>query len=224
MSYEVAFKGFKFSTKSDNISKYALWKSLIVFKGNREKLARWKRQLYHQRISSRGDIDNSIKEFIDQLRREKHPAKVDLKDGWQPQQARFFLADRNLETAHYESLGTELYSASSLPLDLDNEVLSSNVTFHIYGTRDIVNCLKLRLDVNYKITEKDAIGKLLEVAELLNRNALGAELPSKIRNAFYCKRSASVFLKGKLLTVSFEEWPESVFGEFEVTYKISTPD
>lgn len=182
MSYETAFIGFRFSTNSNELSKYALWKSLTAFRGNREKLSRWKRQLNYQDICSKADISNSIKNFKLQLYREANPEPVDLKDGWQPQQARRLLEAMGLKTSHYECHGTDNYSASSQPLEIDNEVLPNNVTFHIYGNRDVVDRLKLRLDVNYKNTEKEAIQKLIEVADHLNKASLNGGLAPRYRH------------------------------------------
>lgn len=178
-TYQTVLIKLRFSIKRKPVELYARLAALLAFNFRINLLERWASNVALLNISSVRDVNQSIGQIFKMVAREKNPPKVDRSEGWSPYEAKDFLISEGIKTRHYHPVDPEddqeWFCCSDL-VEIDQGLFPNNIAFYLDGNERAVKSLKLKLNVNAPEYASEAHAKLLSVAEVLVRKALGLEL------------------------------------------------
>ncbi len=184
----------------NDVIKYAKYQSLLSFNFKTSLLRRWFDLVVRKRPDTKKEIDTTILEIKSILKREENPIEVSKDKGWSPYNARLFLEDEGLKTGHYKELYDGEWFASAPPLDIEN-ILLTNIDYHIDGNRDIATTLKVKLNVFLLENEEIAVNYFFPIADKLCQKALGIELNKELEDAIFDREDVEIMIDSKKCSV-----------------------
>ncbi|HEY9283221.1 MAG TPA: DUF4339 domain-containing protein [Pyrinomonadaceae bacterium] len=144
-------------------------------------------------------------------------------EGWQPGNACMFLSHiSGLQTRGYKDLFEGEYSCSSGYKNIGGgSLLSNNIAFYANGSANVVNELKLVLNVHQRQDAKDAHRVLASYSEELTMKALSISLPGEVKNTISSGRTGQWSLGGAKAEVKRDDWPTG--RGYELHYVLRRP-
>ncbi|SEB79231.1 hypothetical protein SAMN05216452_3194 [Nitratireductor aquibiodomus] len=140
-SIQISRKTFQ----SDELKAYARKRFFSCFFLRPWLLRRAIRQFHSLPAETTNDVDQIIRDIRKHEKETQNPPEVDESQGWSPYKAREFLANVGLRTGDYHTgYGGEEWWASSLPMDLDEQLLPNTVSFYVEGVKGLATILKLK--------------------------------------------------------------------------------
>ena len=185
-TYQTVFARLSFSIKDKPVQVYAKLSALLVFNFRIGLLNRWATNVARRNVSSIADVNQSIRQIFSMLKRERNPPSVDSSEGWSPYEAKDYLLSEGIKTRHYHPVepeeGHEWFCASDF-VEFGEGLWRNNIAYYLNGNERAVKSLKLQLNVNSPEQASEAHAKLLLVAGVLIRQALGLEIKDVLEQA-----------------------------------------
>lgn len=224
MRYETNFIRLKFALKDPTLEKFARKEAFIQFGFKIKDLERWATSLFRIPLTSKEDITASISEIKRLKKIEKNPPEIDINIGWSPYKAKAFLISEAIETGHYRDTGEDEWMACSNYVQLNDAILSNNISYYVEGDNQVVNKLKLSLAVYSPEAAEAAHLRLLNAATVLYYSALGKSLPSEIERAIKLGLNNDTADGNKKITVAKNNWPEHKLNGYDMKFKIEVEE
>lgn len=217
ISYEVAFIGLHAALQDRRLYMLAQKKAILHFKFRVKEFVRWKNSLFIHSIRTKEELMSSLKKMKELNKIETNPPDVDTNMGWSPYMAKDFLKNAGIETGFYNNYGDGEWQASSDLIYLnDNQVISSCISYYVIGNSELVNKLKLTLTVHYPVAEIVARKKLLDLMELLHREAFGLGLSEELKQSIQIGRDLISFDENKKVSVLKKTWNGHKVGGYHL--------
>lgn len=145
MTYEMMFKRISFWLKDRALLRYAKIRSVVTFGIDVDALSLWCDSLAHQKmnISTRKDIDESLRAAIKNKINEKVREQVAAEAGWNPFDAKDFLKQEGLVCRHYKAI-YDGWGAESNFLKA-GETQFSTISYYVTGNESAAKSLRLKL-------------------------------------------------------------------------------
>lgn len=205
MAYENATISMKVRFDDTRLRHYATLRALIVFGGRIELMRRFKRSMNLADRLDRQTIDRTIREVWTVYRREQNPPYVPREEGWSPFTAQRLLERHDLKTNDYHRLVDD-WIADTPPIDVDDGMFPSRMTYCIYGTEGVVTMLKLSLNADLMGTPDVADERFWSVAEDLLHEALGGDAVDEFRRLLRGQDSGEFTIDGAAITLFRQDW------------------
>lgn len=159
----------------------------------------WFEYIKHKKIKNHSDLLESIYHTKKQISRQRNPPAVDLKLGWSPYLAQYFLKTCNLNTYEYSYIYDEIwFCTGSLYLE------KASITYCITGNENYALQLSLELFLyDIKHEEKHFL-TFMEILKTLIRNCLNTPLPKEIEEKIINKESTSKQVNEKQILFTYE--------------------
>jgi len=170
--YEDTFTLLSRKVKNPSLRRYIVWKALVTFGLQKSDLEEWKSYLLQQKISTRSQVNETIKFLQDQKKLEKKPVNVPSEKGWSPYTAKNFLASKSVSTGLYKPVFEDEWHACSPYIKLDNSFLANNIAYYISGNKNEATSLKLVANIHNPGLSTEAISMFLQYAQVLYENAI----------------------------------------------------
>lgn len=217
LAYERAFLNLKRNTGNEAVWRFARWQAIRSFWFRARQMERWAHTTFLKRLSSEEEVRESIADFKALIAEEASPIEVPSDQGWSPQLAKDFLAKNGLKTGYYNRLYDDEWFSSSNYLELGDGILSNNIAYYVSGSRTAVTSLKLKLNVNEPDDEEAAIVQFVELAEVLLKNALSANVSTNLGELIRDGKLAETEIAGRVVSVRREDWHRGKTGQYDVT-------
>lgn len=214
--YNIAL-GYKFQNKK--LFRFAKRQAFLKFNVDVKSFDRWRNTLYRDRLTTRKEVLDSIKELKRLQATEKNPPIVDENIGWSPYAAKDYLVIKGISTRFYTNGYDDTWFASSDYIKLDEELAGNTITYFIEGNETIATTLSLVLNINNTKNSEEAIKKFAEYASFLYTMALKATLPKQIEKALI-KCEDSTTTNGKIdIIVKKENWHSQ--GKYSLLFSLN---
>lgn len=221
-SYEQVFVRLKFSIKNKYYRHLAKLYAVILFNVRMSLLDRWSYQVAKENVASHADLIATFKYIYKVRSAERKPKEVSIDLGWSPYRAKDFLVQEGFETGFYNRSYDEEWFASSRMVEFGGGLLADNIAYYTEGTEDIVNTLKIKVNVNDASRSEEARNKLIELGNALCIQSLGDQLPEQIGNAIVNGKDHSEWLENKKITLFIEKWDGHKFDGYDLKLVISS--
>ncbi|MBQ0319498.1 hypothetical protein [Enterobacter asburiae] len=219
-SYEQAFIKVDISIKNKIYKRLAKIYAIVIFNFRTKTLERWASQLFKFNIESHSELLNTFKFIFRMVSNEKTPKQVSNELGWSPYVAKNFLASEGLSTGFYNSYLQDEWLASSPMIEVSDGVMPNNIAYYIEGSEDIVNVLKVKVNVNDSQRSAQATERLMKVAETLSNHSLNQSLSEKMKLAIVNCEPYSEIIDGKIISLDIGLWPNKSNG-FDLKFTIT---
>lgn len=217
VSYETAFIGLRAALQDDDLYTFAKKTAIFHFKFRVKDFVRWKNSLFTHHVSTREELLLSLKKMEDLNKIEANPPEVDLNMGWSPYKAKDFLKNAGVDTGFYNDYGDGEWQAGSDLIYLnDNEIISNCISYYVIGNNEVANQLKLTLAVHYPESAMIAHKRLLDLTELLHREAIGSNLPEELRRSIQIGFDLTLSDGNKKVSVSRQVWEGHKLGGYHL--------
>ena len=205
MAYENATVGLQFKFKGSPLRHYAVLRAIIVFGGNLELLARFKRSMNLADELSRSSIDSALDEIWRTYRREKNPRQIPWENGWSPFTAQRFLEAHGLKTNDYHRFVHD-WLADSPTIDVDDSLFPSRITYRIYGNEDVATLLKLSLDINQIGEPGTGDDRFWDISKQLLKETLGRDAVETFQRELEGRNDGKFKSKGATVALRRDDW------------------
>lgn len=223
-TYQNIFIRLRFSIRHRSLELYARLAALVVFNFRITLLDRWAANVAKLNIKSIADINRSIGQVFDMVKRENNPPKVDRSEGWSPYEAKDYLISEGIKTRYYQPIdpedGQEWFCCSNL-VEFGDGLFRNNITYYLNGDERAVKSMKLQLNVNAPEYASQAHAKLLSAASVLMRNALGLELTDILDKAVTPGDKGTIEGHDFKIEVTKKIWPNDAFGGYNLWVELS---
>jgi hypothetical protein len=220
MRYEMVGRRLSVFMDDATLLRHARLIAMVNFRFNLGKLDRWIKTMSYLRVTSKQEINDSIREIEAAIQREKNPVAVPLSRGWSPYLAREFLSSAGIVTDEYHSLGGDEWYASSPYKKLGNDILPNSIAYYIDGDKWVAKVLKLVLNVNVRNAAQDAQRIFIDAAKLLHREALSEEMAHEVETAIHSAQNITTLLRDKRISINKLEWGDKKSGGYSLDFVI----
>jgi|GEM_PF-575054 len=221
-NYERAFVRVKYSLKDPQLARFAKVRSALTFGPRINLLRRWTRDLNALEPKTREDVRQSIRATFDNQHRAQTDKPIPESEGWSPYKAKDFLLADGLKTDDYHVLigETDRWWAGTSYLEIGSGILPNNISYYVDGDKEAVKQLKLVLNVNERNQAAEAHEKLSHLTVKLIELALGCEVPPNAHNALKYGEPINAELRGKVLSIERQEFPNGSGYTIKVVLKV----
>jgi redox-regulated HSP33 family molecular chaperone len=153
---------------------------------------------------------------------ERNPTEVSKEQGWSPYQAKDFLIGKGVITGFYNRLSEDEWTALSPMNEFSDGIIPDNIAYYIEGSEDVVNVLKLKVNVNDATRSQQASAVLMEMAEALYISSLSQQLSKEMKRAISSCEPYSEKLEDKTVSLTVEHWPDHRFNGYDLKFIISS--
>ncbi|SKD06720.1 hypothetical protein SAMN05660461_3532 [Chitinophaga ginsengisegetis] len=217
VSYEMAFVGLRVALQDSGLYSFAKKMAIFHFKFRVKDFVRWKNSLFIHTIQTKEELILSLKKMKELNKIEANPPNVDISMGWSPYKAKDLLKEGGVETGFYNDCGDgEWQAASNLIYLNDNEIISSCISYYVMGSNEVANQLKLMLAVHYPESAMVAHKRMLDLAELLHREAMGSNLPEELKRSIRIGLNFTLSDGNRKISVSRQAWEEHKLGGYHL--------
>lgn len=221
-TYVQVFVRLKSSIKNKHYRYLAKLYAVILFNVRMSLLDRWSYQVAKENVASHADLIATFKYIYKVHSAEKEPKEISTNLGWSPYKAKDFLVQEGFDTGFYNRSYDEEWFASSAMVEFGGGILSDNIAYYTEGTEDVVNTLKIKVNVNDVNRSEEARNKLLEVGNALCIQSLEVKLPEQMENAIINGKEYSEWLESKKITLFVNKWPGHRFNGYDLKLVISS--
>lgn len=145
MAYEESFVILRLRPQSVPIVRYARWRALLAFGFDIDAVKRLSRDLRIWNVTDKAGVQSAVREIKRLQKRQRHPPRVDLADGWSPYAAQLFLKEHGIVTGDYHRAPWG-WKATSPVVKLNDKSLADSVSYTFNGNEHAVTELYLSLD------------------------------------------------------------------------------
>ncbi|WPQ61257.1 hypothetical protein SIO70_23135 [Chitinophaga sancti] len=217
MSYETGFIGLRTVLQDTGLYAFAKRTAILHFKFRVKDFNRWKNSLFSHQIKTKEELLLSLKKMKELNKIEANPPQVDPNMGWSPYKAKDFLKKSGLETGFYNDYGDNEWQAGSDVISLnDHDIISNVISYFVIGDAQRAKKLKLLLGVHNPETATTAHKKLLDLTELLYKEALKADLPEIFKKSIQNGRNLTATEGNKKVSVSKKNWKGHRLGGYHL--------
>ncbi|TMP70772.1 hypothetical protein CWB76_09405 [Pseudoalteromonas sp. S1609] len=221
-TYEQVFVRLKFSIKNKYYRYLAKLYAVILFNVRMSLLDRWSYQVAKENVESHADLIATFKYICKVRSAERKPKEISIDLGWSPYKAKDFLVQEGFDTGFYNRSYDEEWFASSRMVEFGGGLLADNIAYYVEGTEDIVNTLKIKVNVNDASRSEEAQNKLIELGNALCIQSLGVRLPEQMGNAIVNGKEHSEWWENKKITLFIEKWAGHRFNGYDLKLVISS--
>lgn len=219
-SYEQAFIKVDISIQNKIYKRLAKIYAIAMFNFRTKRLERWASQLFKFNVESHSELIKTFKLIFRMVSNEKTPKKVSNDLGWSPYVAKNFLASEGLSPGFYNSYFHDEWFASSPIIEVSDGVMPNNIAYYIEGSEDIVNVLKVKVNINDSQRSAQATERLMKVAETLSNHSLNQSLSEKMKLAILNCEPYSETIDGKIISLDIGLGPNKSNG-FDLKFTIT---
>jgi hypothetical protein len=152
---------------------------------------------------------------------EKNPKDISSVVGWSPYKAKDFLLNQGIKTGFYNKLFDQEWSASSHMESFGEGIMPDNIAYYLEGNEEVVNVLKIKVNVNDSARTQQALEKLTEMAESLSISSLSRSLSEKMKNAISQCQPYTEECESNTITLVVQKWPNHRFNGYDLKFIVS---
>ncbi len=220
MAYENIYIRLQYFIKNKKLIRFTKLYLVYKFHFRIKRLERWASILHFQDTSSRLGIINSINLIFKIFNVEKNPPKVLPEKGWSPFEAKNFLNSEGVETSYYNPLGKMDWGASSVFIDIGDDVFTNKISFYIEGNETTVNSLKIILSIFNSKSAKIAHAKLLSSVKTLLKAALDFDITKEIEMAILKGKNQNLKIGSFTAAVEKNEWSQKQNTNYDIKFTL----
>lgn len=222
-SYENAFIRINHHIKNPTLIPYAKKKAIFEFNIHINLLKRWLRNIGTKTPTDMLELQTSITHVKTLAAREKNPAIVSPSDGWSPYLACKFLSSKNLITNdyHQDAFDGSSWFASTNYLEVGAGIFPNNIAYYIEGDELIARKLKLVVNFNDIVSEKETTLQFTEIISELFSKALAQEMPDMLVEKIISKTPTNIDVSGKDISIEIDNWPTKLGYSVKLTIQNS---
>ncbi|MBV1914179.1 MAG: hypothetical protein KUG72_02265 [Pseudomonadales bacterium] len=221
-TYEQAFIRVKFSIENRFHQYLAKLYALVLFNVRMSLIDRWSYHVARENIESHADLIETFKYIYKVRSAEKNPQEISSARGWSPYKAKNFLSSEGFDTGFYKRSFEEEWFASSSMIEFGEGILPDNIAYYVEGAEEVVNTLKLKVNVNDAVRSEMAQRKLIDLAEVLSLSSLKQGLSEEMKKAILQGEQYSEQYGNKKITLAVENWVDHRLNGYDLKFVISS--
>lgn len=221
-TYEQVFVRLIFSIKERKHRIIAKIYASIFFNFRLTLLERWSNHIVREKISSHGDLINSINHIRKIIKLEKNVSGVPPKHGWSPYIAKDFLSEEGFATGYYNKLYDDQWFASSPMVELGNEINPDDIAYYIEGVEGIAKILKIKLNIYDSSRPSSSKIMLLELADTLIQKSLNMKITEATKNALLAGKPCHERYGEKSISVDIDLWNGHKLNGYDIKLTVSS--
>jgi len=170
--YDAVFSVLKHSIKSEPLLKNTKLKALLEFKFKTKELRRWSQSVVRFRLQDEKKLAITFSEARMIAAHEAKPPVITRELGWSPSVVSSFLLNEGIKLGDYVKNDKNEWSACSNYLNLDDGILSNNISLYVCGNDIAVTEIKIILNIYNIALSSSAENKFISMSYLLYLKAI----------------------------------------------------